>query len=145
MTATDTWNSQLFSTSVNNVLQKVEQGCDFFTIVMAMHEEHPEYGHSDVSTYLRTKSEGRGIKFQEFVQFLQDNKEYLKQGRLTAGEWVSKVLSIVNPLPAGQVINGRLFLFALILSEYQFTFNSDVAEAGGEKIGSYNSAPNFKP
>lgn len=116
----DIWDREIFSTSVNTILEQGanSDGYDLFQLIEAIYSVHPEYGFEDPRSYLPQGS-GTGIKFKEFFDFLRENKSSLNQEHITIEKWLDKILNIVKPLPPNQVINGRFFLYALILSEYQ--------------------------
>ena len=112
------WDESKFSVSVNEILKEAQSypnGVSIFFLFNLLHKKHPEYGHANPKTPLK-RAEGNGIKFLNFSTFISLNLDFLMITKLTSAEIADSVLKITNVPSSPGVINGRLFLLALILS-----------------------------
>jgi hypothetical protein len=106
------WDEHIFSQSTNNLLSQIQQhteGVDLLQVMEKLHRIHSEYG---------TFSQPPKNPFHNLIQFLNLSRNGIKLNKYPSEEWVAKVLAITTTPKNFPDINGRMFLIAALLSEY---------------------------
>ncbi len=106
------WNEDIFSSSTNRLLtemQRFTEGADLLQLLEILFKIHKEYG---------THSIPPGNPYLALIQFLRQQKTFLKLSKYESREWAEKVLAITSVPQNFPDINGRMFLLAALFSEF---------------------------
>jgi len=110
-----TYEKHLFSASIINLFKELEVytgGTTLSVMSQKLIIIHPDYGRIP-----HENSEAGKSLFEELINFLLRKINFLKEKKYNISELATEALSIFNAPPKG-VINGRLLLIAILLSEY---------------------------
>lgn len=106
-----TKDRNIFSVSVRDLLASIEnaqEDFDLFAVMAYLNTSGHKYGVTDKNNF-----------YSELKVFLDKNRSILNLRGYNEDEWVTNILSIVTPPLQPQIIDGRMFINAAILSEFK--------------------------
>jgi hypothetical protein len=116
------WDERMFSETCNKVLKNMEANNmlpNLYNILFIFMKYHPEYGNLSTNQNLSKQSKMEDLPiFREVTGFMSVVAKETKLPEYQSNEWANIVLSITKPSLSEYVVNGRMFIIAVILHHF---------------------------